>query len=204
MTVSAVMPLPNHKGKVKVCLRGGADFVLYKREWARWDLKEGEELTEEDYDKILGEILIPRAKKRAMHLLEKMDRSAGQLAGKLADNGYPPEAIEEALAYVTSFHYLDDERLARNHIRFYQNSRSKNRIVCDLRKKGIDRDLIARCMEEEYESSEISMMERLLEKKNFESSTATAEERAKMYRFLLQRGFCSSDIAKVLRWDGNT
>lgn len=184
--------------KRKVCLSNGADFVLYKKELDRFGLKEEMDLSDELYQQIVEEIFIPRAKRRAMHLLEKMDRSEKQLRLKLKDDGYPPEAVETAIDYVKSYHYVDDERLARSYIRFYQTSRSRMRLMQDLMKKGIDKEVIQRCMEEENETSQIEMIHRLMEKKHYDNSNATREEKAKMYRFLMQRGFPSSEITRAM------
>jgi regulatory protein len=63
------------KGRAKICLAGGADFVLYKKEYESYGIEEGAELSEADYQQILTDIVIPRCKKRALHLLEKQDRS---------------------------------------------------------------------------------------------------------------------------------
>lgn len=191
------------KYKRKVCLSDGTDFVLYKKEVDGYGLKENMEISEELYTELLREVFVPRAKKRAMYLLEKMDRSERQLVSKLTEDGYPQEAVETALDYVRAYHYVDDERLARAHIRFYQSSRSRRRIEQDLIKKGIDGDLIQRCMEEENTTSQIEMIGRLLEKRHYDDEQATPQERAKMYRFLLQRGFFSSDIKKAMGsvWD---
>ena len=122
----------------------GWNLTLYKGEVRQLHLQENDEITEDMYEEVLEEILIPRARRRAMHLLEKMDRSTRQLETKLREGGYPEPAIESAIAYVTSYHYLDDERLARSHIRFYQTSRSRMRMTQDLLKKGIDREIIDR------------------------------------------------------------
>jgi regulatory protein len=99
---------------------------------------------------------------------------------------------------VASYHYIDDERLACAYIRYYQDSRSRMRIVQDLLKKGISKDTIEACMEAEYTTDETDMIRTLLEKKHYDRQTATREEQAKMYRFLMQRGFRSSDISRVL------
>jgi regulatory protein len=186
------------QSKRKICLSNGADFVLYKKEVYTYGLQEDMELSPELYERILTEILIPRAKKRAMYLLEKMDRSEQQLRSKLQDSGYPAEAVDAAISYVASYHYIDDERLACAYIRYYQDSRSRMRIVQDLLKKGISKDTIEACMEAEYTTDETDMIRALLAKKHYDSQTATREEQAKMYRFLMQRGFRSSDVSKVL------
>lgn len=189
------------KGKRKVCLSNGADFVLYAKEVARYALAQGDVLSEAQYQAILTETLLPRARKRALYLLEKTDRSEKQLRQKLQESGYPPEAVEDALSYVRSYHYLDDERLARSYIRFHQESRSRLRICRDLLAKGISKDLIDRCMEEEYDASEMELILALLKKKNYDPASAGREEKAKMYRFLAQRGFRTADIGRALHLD---
>ena len=199
MTIVDIQPIPHKKNKYKVQLHGGADLVLYKREVKTYGLEAGAELTEELYERILQETLIPRAKRRALHLLEKQDRTRRNLMDKLRESDYPQEAIEAAVAYVESYHYIDDERYARSYVHFHQEGKSKRRIQQDLMQKGVDRDIIAMVLEEEYETSEADMIRDLLRKKHYDPESADASERAKMYRFLLGRGFSSNDISRVLR-----
>ncbi len=199
MTIVDVQLLPRKKNKYKVHLQGGMDLVLYKKELKLYGIEAGGELPQETYDRILAETLIPRAKRRAMHLLEKQDRSRKNLEEKLRECGYPPLAVEEAVAYVESYHYIDDERYARNYVRYHQEGKSKRRIQQDLMQKGIDRDLIASVLEEDYATSEEGMIRELLQKKHYDPDTADAKERAKMYRFLMGRGFSTGDISHVLK-----
>ncbi|MBP5265308.1 MAG: regulatory protein RecX [Lachnospiraceae bacterium] len=175
------------------------DLVLYKREIKTYGLEAGEELSEELYQRIMEETLIPRAKRRAMHLLEKQDRTRKNLEDKLRESDYPQPAIDAAVAYVASYHYIDDERYARSYVHFHQEGKSKRRIQQDLMQKGVDRDTLARVLEEEYETSEEDMIRDLLRKKHYDPESADAKERSKMYRFLAGRGFSSGDISRVLR-----
>ena len=204
MDVTSIEEWKNNR--YKVCLSNGADFVLYYKELSTYQIAEGEDLSEETYARILEEILVPRATKRAMHLLEQMDRSEKQLRGKLAENGYPQEAVDAAISYVASYHYLDDERLARSFIRYHQEGRSRRRMAQDLARKGISADIIERCMEEELRQSQTQLMISLMRKRHFDPDIATREEQAKMYRFLLQRGFPPAEISRVIRgcdWDSD-
>lgn len=189
------------KGKVRVCLEGGTDFVLYNKEVNRYNLKEDTELTDATFELLLSEVFIPRAKKRAMHLLEQMDRTEKQLRDKLKDNGYPDRAIDEAISYVASYHYIDDERYARTYVRTYQDSRTVRRITQDLMQKGIDKNTIALAVDEEYTESEEEQIKKLLVKKKYDASLADGKEKDKMYRFLMQRGFKTSDISRALSID---
>lgn len=199
MTILDIQLVPRKKNKYKVHLQGGMDLVLYKREVKTYGLEAGEELSEEAYQRILEETLIPRAKRRAMHLLEKQDRTRKNLEDKLRESDYPQTVIDAAIAYVESFHYIDDERYARSYVHFHQEGKSKRRIQQDLIQKGIDRDVIALVLEEEYETSEANMIRDLLRKKHYDPESADAKERSKMYRFLAGRGFSSGDISRVLR-----
>jgi regulatory protein len=199
MTILDIQLVPRKKNKYKVHLQGGMDLVLYKREVKTYGLEAGEELSEEAYQRILEETLIPRAKRRAMHLLEKQDRTRKNLEDKLRESDYPQTAIDAAIAYVESFHYIDDERYARSYVHFHQEGKSKRRIQQDLMQKGIDREVIALVLEEEYETSEADMIRDLLRKKHYDPESADAKEKSKMYRFLAGRGFSSGDISRVLR-----
>lgn len=199
MTILDVQLIPRKNNKYKVHLQGGMDLVLYKQEVKRYGLEAGEELSEETYQRILEETLIPRAKRRAMHLLEKQDRTRKNLEDKLRESGYPQIAVDAAIAYVASFHYIDDERYARSYVHFNQEGKSKRRIQQDLMQKGVDKDTIALVLEEEYETSEADMIRELLRKKHYDPESADAKERSKMYRFLVGRGFSSGDISRVLR-----
>jgi len=187
------------KGRAKICLAGGADFVLYKKEYESYGIEEGAELSEADYQQILTDIIIPRCKKRALHLLEKQDRSEKNLRDKLKEGGYSEDVIDIAIDYINNFGYLDDARMAASHVRFYQDSRSRMRIKQDLLGKGISSDVIERVLEEEYTADEGELIESLLAKKHYDKENATYEERAKMYRFLASRGFSSDSINRVLK-----
>ena len=76
-------------------------------------MKAGRPLSEEEKS---GDIR--RARHRALHILERSDRTEQELRAKLERN-YRAEAVEDAISYVKQYHYLDDRRYAVN----YLNSR---------------------------------------------------------------------------------
>ncbi len=186
------------KGRAKICLDNGADFVLYKKEYESYKIEEGVDLSPESYQEICTEILIPRCKKRALHLLEKQDRSEQNLRDKLREGGYPSEIIDIAIDYINDYGYLDDARMAASHVRFYQESRSKKRIKQDLLNKGVAPDVIDRVIEEEYTVDELDLIQELMDKKHYDRENATYDDKAKMYRFLAGRGYSSDTIKRAL------
>ncbi len=187
------------KNKYEIHLEDGVDFVLYKSEVRKFGLEVGLEVGDDLFADLLREVFIPRAKSRAMHLLEKKDYAKRELGRKLSMSGYPREAVDEAVAYVESFGYVDDERLCKSYIHYYESSKSRMRIKQDLLKKGVDRDLIEECLESELEQSQEELIERLLQKKHYDRELSDRAEREKMFRYLAQRGFDSADISRALR-----
>ena len=134
--------------RCRIYIDGQFAFVLYKGELRKFHLQEGQELPPDSYREITEELLPRRAKLRCMNLLQSKDYTRKQLEDKLAQGEYPQECIEEAIAYVESYGYLDDLRYAKDYIEYHISSRSRNRIEQDLLRKGIDRTLIAAAFDE--------------------------------------------------------
>ena len=121
MYVTKIEPVT--KTKYKVFIDGQFAFVLYKGELSRYHIAQDTEVDERLVSQILSEIVLKRAKLRAMHLLTDMDRTESQLRTKLKQGLYPDDIIEQAMAYVKSFGYVEDENYARRFVLSRQNSK---------------------------------------------------------------------------------
>jgi hypothetical protein len=84
------------KSRSKVYIDQEFAFVLYKGELRLYHIKEGQQLSEEDYRTIMQEVLPKRAKLRAMNLLQGREYTTAQLRTKLQQGFYPAEIIEQA------------------------------------------------------------------------------------------------------------
>ena len=116
------------KSRSRVFIDGEFAFVLYKGELRLYHVVAGEELSQKDYQIIMGQVLPKRAKLRAMNLLKGREYTTRQLYDKLKSGDYPEEIIKEALDYVESFHYTDDLRYAVSYISGHETTRSRRRI----------------------------------------------------------------------------
>lgn len=190
------------KGKWHIRFDNGECCVLYFSEIKGLHLKKGSYISIEIYEKILKDIVGKRAKKRALYLLEKMDRTEQQLREKLLVSEYPSQCIEDAIDYVKSFHYLDDERYAETFIRYKKEKMSRQQIRQKLRQKGVSREIIENAIEEEYDVEERVHIRSLLEKKHFSHEQADDGEIRRVYSYLLRRGFRSDDILKEMKCVG--
>ena len=184
MQIVSIEPLPASKKRKRIRLDTGESFVLYAGEIRRMpELEVDGFLSEETFSHIRNDILLPRAKKRCLHLLEKQDRTRADLYMKLTSSGYPADIAD------ASYGYVDDRRYAANFIYFHQEKKSRRRLTEDLLRKGIDKEIIEECLDEALLTSEESKIIRLLEKKHYDPSETDAKEKSRIIRFLLGRGF---------------
>lgn len=198
MIVTEIRPVTKQKYQIDV--EGEPAFVLYKGEVSRYHLEKDREISAEVYREIVEEVLTKRAKLRAMHLLEQGDRTKKGLRGNLLKNGYPSEAVEEAMAYVESFHYIDDKRYALTYIQNQSGKKGRARIQMELRQKGVPQEYIDQAFQETEEDTDArGVIRELILKKRREQGPMEEKERQKLYGFLMRRGFSSSDILSVLR-----
>ena len=202
MTITDIVEFD--KKRCKVFIDAEFAFVLYRGELKEYGIKTGAEISETVYEEIISVVLSKRCKLRAMNLLQKKDYTTRQLRDKLEEGLYPKELVDEAIEYVKSYKYLDDERYARDYIAYHISTRSKNRIVQDLITKGISKDMLMPIIEELYdeESSdvEIDQVKALLVKKHYDPDTTDFKEKQKIMAFLLRRGFQMSTIRKAMNY----
>ena len=187
------------KGRRRLVFETGERLVLYKGEIRSYDLSEGQDIPKTLYQELLFDVLGKRATKRAMHLLEKQDRTEYQLREKLRQNEYPKEAVEQAIAYVKSYHYIDDLRYATTYISYQQKKKSRQKLKMDLIAKGIEKSVIEQALDEVFDSDEQLKIRQLLEKKHYEPKECDRKEQQKIYQYLMRRGFKSSDILHVMK-----
>lgn len=206
MIYQVVSVIPQDKKKVEICLDNGESFILYKGEAAKLSLFENEIFDEVKYQQIMNDILGKRATKRAMHLLERQERTEKQLRDKLQQNNYPKQCIEQAIAYVKSYHYIDDYRYASVYVRYHQEKESRQKLTQKLMLRGISREIIEQVMENEFVADECVQIEELLRKRGFDPEHADEAIRRKTIQFLIRKGFKTRDIFRIIRqekedWD---
>ncbi len=188
------------KTKYKVELDGEFAFVLYKRELSHFGIREEEELPEETYMQIRRDVILKRAKLRAMHLLTDMARTESGLREKLKQGMYPEDIIEEAMSYVRSFGYLNDLRYAESFIESRKNHKSKKEIYAMLCRKGVPAEQIEEAFASSYpEGGELDAIRRVIEKKRVDVTHASWEELQKLCGYLSRKGFRYEDISQVIR-----
>ncbi|MEZ3504438.1 MAG: recombination regulator RecX [Lachnospiraceae bacterium] len=143
---------------------------------------------------------LKRAKLKALRLLERMDRTEAQLREKLLGAEFEPAIAEQAIDYVKSFGYLDDERYVRNYIEYRSRQKSRRQIEQELLfRKGVSKELILKVYEELEDSDEKALIRRQLEKKHYHPAKCDERQRQKLTASLLRKGFRMGDILSVMK-----
>ena len=196
--------VPFGKNRFKITLDGQLTFVLYKGELSRFSITSGGEVSSELYQRIKQEVLIKRAKARALHLLNIAPRTEKELAGKLREGGYPQEVAQEALVYVKSFGYLDDAAYALHFILHRKERKSKREIRAAIAGKGIAPDILEDAFREAYRDQEEgggedAAIARILERKGYWQKKGDSKEEARILGYLARKGFRYEDVRRVIQ-----
>lgn len=176
-------------------------FALYSSEIRHFQIKENTLIDPAIYDEIVNKLLSKRATVRAMNLLKSKDYAEAELIRKLKANYYPDASIDQAIAYVKKFGYIDDQRYADNYIQFKSGSKSKQQIMQFLQTKGIKRNVIDQCFEEyeaSHENSELDTILSLLRKKHIDYANISYEEKGKLLNSFYRKGFQIDLVKKAL------
>lgn len=190
------------KRKAVVYVDEGESFPLYKGEIKRYGIGEMKELSDEDYRHILKDILIKRAKERAMHILQGGDRTEKQIREKLEKGRYPSAVIDEVIRFLLKYEYINDYDYSVSYIKTYSKNQSERLMRERLRQKGVDRDIIAIAMEDTmkevgYDSQSIII--NILRKKKYNNDTADIKEKNRVISYLMRKGFKYEDILDCIR-----
>jgi regulatory protein len=140
-----------------------------------------------------------QGRKKAMALLNHNDRTRWELCDRMERAGFEPEVIADAVAYVESFHYIDDLRYATRFAEIYSQTRSIQRIRQDLQKRHVPEEYIAIALEA-VQWDDSSALHRELAKllKGREKETLSYEEKQKLAAKLYRKGFRTEDIFREL------
>lgn len=200
------------KGQTRLTFDNGISCSLYYGELSAMKeagipLLPDTELTDGQFSWLIRDLVGKRAKKRALFLLEQRDCSEQQLREKLSRGEYPALCIDEAVAYVKKFHYLDDKRFACHYIRYSKEKYSRRQLEIKLKQKGISSRDVSFALEEEYpvrdsDSIETEQIKKLLQKRKYDSQGADEKEKQRTYAYLMRRGFSSGKVLQMMEQHG--
>ncbi len=132
-----------------------------------------------------------------MHYLARREHSRAELRNRLLPHVREGEDVDEVLDELTARNWLSDTRAAEQMLSQRRSRFGVQRIVHELRQKGIGDDLIAEALPQLKETELDAAREVWLKK--FGTLPQDRKEKAKQARFLQSRGFSLGTILNVLQ-----
>ncbi|MBF5004893.1 recombination regulator RecX [Diaphorobacter caeni] len=141
-------------------------------------------------------------KGRALKLLAQREHSRKELESKLAPHVEEGDDLNAILCDLEAKNFINPERVAASVVHRRASRLGTQRVVQELRSKGLD-DTLIKATAAELQSTEL---ERALSvwKSKFGSRepASTPQEKAKQMRFLAARGFSGDVVRRVLKSAG--
>lgn len=182
--------------KIRVAFDSGDFLFLSIKTFNQLNLKEGQELSDKDYENILKENVYPLAKRKALDILTRSDRTEKELREKLSHAGFGEEAVDYAIMYVKGFHYIDDRKYAKNYTEYKAFGMSNARLGVELRRRGISPEVIEDCLKGRREEE---ILKKQLYKKMDLIDISNERKLNKIKSFFYREGFSISDINGLMR-----
>lgn len=176
----------------------GERILLDREILSRLNIKIGDQLSDDDLEKLVLASESYRAKQRAIWLLASRDYSKKALTDKLRQK-FSKEASLFALEQMVKRGYLNEERLALNLLEKYSAlNLSLKQMRAKLFEKGLEKEVIEKVLLGTHpEDSEYSRLEALIESK-YKTKLQNEEGIRKTVDALRRRGFSFSNIKKAL------
>ncbi|MGY6216414.1 regulatory protein RecX [Methylolobus aquaticus] len=131
----------------------------------------------------------------SLRYLARRDYARAELAQRLRTKGFPADSVHTVLASLSAEGLLDDGRFAAMIVRRRaEQGYGRMRVVSELRQMGVDPSAIP---DEDIDWD--AVLERLY-RKRFRAGPPTSDrELQSRWRYLLQRGFSSEQIRRVMQ-----
>ncbi|MCB1983794.1 MAG: recombination regulator RecX [Burkholderiales bacterium] len=138
----------------------------------------------------------PSLETRALRYLARREYSRRELEKKLSAHEQSPQALSSLLDQLEQNGYLSTERFAEQAARTRRPRFGSQRIVRELKEKGVDAHLIADILPD-LKETDLETARQIWQKK-FGVPPSDLKERGKQIRFLMNRGFSPDIIHQVL------
>lgn len=153
-------------------------------------------LTDDQRERLHG-----RCKNYVLWALGEGPRTRHQLATALGRKDVPADIIETVLDWIEGLGYVNDAQFAQNYTRSRAASgrKGKRAIAYDLRRKGVEQDLIEQATEEINPEDEYAAVLELARKRlRTAKGIDPRKDEQRVAAFLARRGFNPGDIFRAL------
>jgi len=193
MRIRSVRPFRNDVSRVVVYFEDRTYLTVDALEAKRLKLAPGMEIDAESLPALSEESRRHAARVKAVQITGKRNLSRAELMKKLSEKGFSEEDSSAAADWLCEMGVLDDTAYAELLVRHYRAKGFGDlRVREELRRRGIDRDLIASVLEENPQDPQNAVIEFLLQK--LRGKALDEESKRKLSAALMRRGYTFADI----------
>jgi regulatory protein len=195
--ITAIEPQQKNPQRVSVYLDGEFAFGL-ARVVAGW-LSVGQELSSEKAARLKADDERETAYQKALHFLSFRPRSAAEIRQNLTKRGISEALVQETVARLQGAGLVNDQAFAQTWVenRGEFRPRSKSALRMELRRKGLDDEVIQSVLDEQVDEDALALQ---AARKYVRRLTGLAwpEFRQKLGGFLARRGFSYTTLSPVV------
>ncbi len=141
-------------------------------------------------------------KGRALRLLSQREHSRAELVAKLAPHVQDGDDLAAVLDDLQARDFISEARVAESVVHRRAAKLGTQRLVQELRGKGLDEDLV-RATAERLRATELARAQAVWQQRFGGQPATRPEERARQMRFLAARGFAGDVVRRVVRGAGD-
>lgn len=159
-------------------------------------IKVGMEVDVEVLANALKESTTLVAMEKVLNYISKSMKTQKDIEKYLKGKGYGDDIIENVIAKLREYNYINDEIYAKYFIASKSKKEGNKKIKFDLKDKGLDEKVIAEMLSENAEDLDVikNLADKYLKNKVKDFKTKT-----KLFAFLASKGFEYDNINSVLR-----
>ena len=199
-TVTRVVQQKRDPDRVSVFIDDQFAFGLALDLAVEAGLKKGKALAVDEQAALLAREQVHRARAAALDYLTYGAKTTAEVRRKLRSKGLDEAAVEDALAHVVRYGYLDDAAYARAYARgrFAGRGHGPQRLRADLLRRGVPREAVNAALDELAEAEDLAEAARHHGRRRWHAlarETDPRKRKQKTMDFLVRRGF-AFDLAR--------
>ena len=158
-------------------------------------LKVGLEVDENKLNMLIQDSELTDALNKAVFYVSKALKTKRQVKDYLLKKGYSNDIVWKCIDKLKEYDLINDTQYSKRYIETMSKNQGKKLIEYKLMSKGIKKEDIYNA----YETAEVSHVEnaKLLAEKYMKNKEKTKENYAKVYKYLLSRGYSYDEVSEA-------
>lgn len=188
----------NNDKRYSVFINDEFSFGIDEVDLLYYKIQQNSILTEEKYQYIMENLVLKKAKDKALKYLSYKMRAKSEVIKKLQQLDFTQDVIDKVLQFLENYNYVNDDDFAKCYIKDKINVKGYGslKISYQLKLLGIHEDIYEKYLYDEHFVNELDKIKTLIYKKmkNIDLNNIDYKEKQKLFNYLARRGFSYDNI----------